>query len=354
MIVTLHQSALIQVRRFGARLLFSLPGALLERLAGDRAGRYDGPPLDPSSRLVLRAIERGPKLEDLGPVAARRRLANLTSLVGWRSTRLDSVVEESIPRGESVPPLRVRVLRPYGLDRRAPALIYLHGGGWVLGGLESHHHLACVLAARARCVVLVVDYRLAPEHPFPAAYDDTLAAYRWTLDAAERLGLDPERIALGGDSAGGNLAAAACLELRREARPPCAQLLIYPVTDTARATASYLELASGYGLERSTMDWFFDCYLPLAPKRAAALEDPRVAPLRASDFADLPPAVVGTAAVDILRDEGDAYAESLRAAGVEVVHRSFPGLIHGFANMAALPAARRAMETLIDDFAALL
>ena len=223
----------------------------------------------------------------------------------------------------------------------SPLLVYYHGGGWVIGDLDTHDDPCRFLASRSGAGVLSIDYRLAPEHPFPAAAEDAFAAYQWALANAERLGADPRRIAVGGDSAGGNLAAAACLMARDgDAPPPAMQLLIYPVTETAGTARSRRTFGEGFLLTRGDMDWFEERYLPPGVDRG----DPRVALLEAGDLSGLPPAYFAIAGFDPLRDEALAFATRLREAGVPVATRLHPGLVHSFANLTAIcPTARAAM-----------
>jgi acetyl esterase len=223
----------------------------------------------------------------------------------------------------------------------APLLVHYHGGGWVIGDLETADDPARFLAAHAGVDVLSIDYRLAPEHRFPAAIDDAWAAYAWAAANTERLAADPTRIAVGGDSAGGNLAAAVCLLARDEgAPPPAMQLLIYPVTEAGIDTASRRLFGEGFLLTRRDMDYFEDRYLGSDADAA----DPRVSPLRADDLSGLPPAYVATAGFDPLRDEAETYALRMREAGVRVALRRHPGLVHTFANLTAIcPSARQAM-----------
>jgi acetyl esterase len=222
-----------------------------------------------------------------------------------------------------------------------PLLVYYHGGGWVIGDLETHDNPCRFLAANAGAAVLAIDYRLAPEHPFPAAAEDAVAAYSWALANAGDLGADPRRIAVGGDSAGANLAAVASLQAREEGVPvPAMQLLIYPVTETAEELPSRRMFDEGFLLTRRDMDFFEGRYLPPGADRS----DPRVSILKAPDLSGLPPAYVATAGFDPLRDEGEAYALRLREAGVRVALRRHPGLVHTFANLTAVSrSARQAM-----------
>lgn len=223
----------------------------------------------------------------------------------------------------------------------APLLVYYHGGGWVIGDLDTHDDPCRFLAAHAGVRVLSVDYRLAPEHPFPAAAEDALAAFQWAVANAAELGVDPGRIGVGGDSAGANLAAATCLSARDAAAPsPTMQLLIYPVTETAGTARSRQTFAEGFLLTRGDMDWFEERYLPPGVDRT----DVRVDLLSAPDLSGLPPAYIATAGFDPLRDEGEELARRLREAGVQVALRRHPGLVHSYANLTAIcPTARAAM-----------
>lgn len=233
----------------------------------------------------------------------------------------------------------VRVYRP-GPEDNLPCLVYFHGGGWVIGDLETHDNVCRNLASEAQCVVVATDYRLAPEHPFPAPFDDCYTVTRWVADNAGKLNIDASRIALGGDSAGGNLTACVSLRIKDEGGPAIAhQLMIYPVTDTALDTGSYKANGEGYMLTRDSMAWFFDHYLGDSTDRA----HPYISPLQAKDLSGLPPATIITAEFDPLRDEGEAYGERLKKAGVETLVRRFDGMIHGFFSMTdLLPSAREA------------
>jgi acetyl esterase len=238
-------------------------------------------------------------------------------------------------------PLEARLYAPTPTERPGGLLLYLHGGGWVSGDLDTHEGPCRLLAHHAGVPILAVHYRRAPEHPFPAAVDDAFAALRWTRDHAGALGADPSGIAIGGDSAGGNLAAVASRVARDAGEPaPAMQLLIYPVTDLSEKHRSYRLFREGFYLTEGDMDWYRDHYL----SDEETLRDPRVSPLLVEDLSGLPPAYVVTAGFDPLRDEAEAYARRLEEAGVPVAVRRHTGLIHGFANLSAvLPAARAAM-----------
>jgi len=236
-------------------------------------------------------------------------------------------------------PIPMRFYTPPGkAEGPMPLLVYFHGGGWVIGDLDTHDGLCRFLAANAGVLVLSVGYRLAPEHPFPAAVEDAFAAFYWAAEQAAGMGADPRRVAVGGDSAGGNLAAVVSVLARDAGGPdPAMQLLIYPVTD-AEDSASRRLFAKGFLLTKADMDWFEGHYLP----SAGTAEDPRVSVLRTDDLSGLPPAYVATAGFDPLRDEGEAYAERMRAAGVRVALRRHPGLVHSFANLTAVSRTSRA------------
>jgi acetyl esterase len=281
-----------------------------------------------------------PPLNEMSVPDARATYAAAAAEHGLVAEPVAEVADGIIPGPAGEIP--VRVYTPAG-SRPLPVLIYFHGGGYVLGNLDVVHGPCTVLANRAHAIVVSVDYRLAPEHPFPAAVNDALAATRWVSDNAALIGADPERIAVGGDSAGATLAAVTALLCRDEGGPALAyQLLLYPATDAVSFSASYAENGEGYFLTRDLMTWFYRHYLPEAGDR----EDWRASPLRAADLTGLPPALVVTAEYDPLRDEGEAYAQRLREAGVAVTATRYAGQIHAFAaNLAgAMDEGRRALE----------
>jgi acetyl esterase len=246
----------------------------------------------------------------------------------------------------TLPPISARLYRPR--SGTLPLLVYFHGGGWVVGSVALADPFCRAIANASSCAVLSVEYRLAPEDRFPAAADDAYAATRWSADHASELGIDPSRIAVGGSSAGGNLAAVVTLMSRERGAPEIAfQLLHVPVTDHDFGTASYRANGTGFGLTLKGMQWFWDHYAPDPRTR----EEPFASPLRATDLSGLPPAHVVTAECDPLRDEGKAYAARLLEAGVATTYVEYPGMVHGFTGMAmAIPLGR----TAIDDMGAAL
>lgn len=334
-------------RRFVGRLL-RLPSRLLESLAGGPVV-VDGRRLDPIYRFLLRFAARGPKIHHMEPEASRRWLKKKLELVRTDPLLMDRVEDREIETAAG--PLPVRIYLPPNLaEDPAPAVVYFHGGGWVQGDLDSHHPLCTLLAQRVPCRVISVDYRLGPEHPFPGAVEDAVAAYRWVVGEAASLRIDPNRIALVGDSAGGNLATVACLALRNvgDVPPPCLQVLMYPVTDRLREGGSYELFADGFALDRDSVKWFFLHYV--GDERG--IDDPRFAPLCAPDLTGLPTALVATAFFDVLRDEGDEYARALADAGVEVRHFSFDDQVHAFANFTGVvPSARAAVDEICSEMA---
>ena len=236
-----------------------------------------------------------------------------------------------------------RVYRPVGReDAELPVYVHFHGGGWVLGDLDSHDGLCRGLCARSGALVISVDYRLAPEHPYPAALDDAWESVLWIAANEGELGADASRLAVGGDSAGGALAATVCRRARDEGGPDIRfQALIYPVTDMTLSLPSMAELAEGYNFTRDAMAWFRDLYLP----DEASWKDPDASPVFAEDLGRLPPALIVSAGFDPLRDDAKAYADALTAAGVPAEYVCYGGMIHGFLNMpAVLDDGREAVE----------
>ena len=285
--------------------------------------------LDPESQGLLEAMAAAnrPAWHTLSPQAAREQyLALRPTAQGPRPDGV-TVTDRTIDGSAGKIPLRLYRPERAASDARLPALVYAHGGGWVFGNLDSHDVLCAQLALDAGIVVVSVDYRLAPEARFPGAFDDVAAALKWVSSQGATVGIAADRLAIGGDSAGGNLAAAVSIWARDNGGPKLRmQLLAYPVTDAAARTDSYKLFHQGYGLDAPAMEWFFDHYTPDKATRA----DWRVSPLRAPSLGGLPPALVITAGYDPLVDEGKAYAERLRTAGVEVAYHEYPDMVHGF------------------------
>ena len=300
-------------------------------------------PLDPHAKRFLDMMAAaGPKTAAADTIEARRNaFARLMALSG-PGPALANVIDEAIAGPEAAIPLRVYT--PQSATARPPAIIYFHGGGLVAGSLDTHDRLCRVLAEGCDAVVIAVGYRLAPEHKFPAAIADAEVATDWVCAHATALVIDRERIAVAGDSGGGTLAAIVCQTMRGRQSPPIAlQLLLCPVLDFAAESASRRELAEGYLLDRATLDRDLAHYSPGNLDRT----DPRVSPLRAADVAGLPTALIHTAEFDPLRDEGAAYAERLRQAGVPVRYSCHAGMIHHFYGLTSvIPAARRALDAI--------
>jgi acetyl esterase len=292
--------------------------------------------LDPDAAAVYKAFQEAgrPPYESVSPAEARELYLKGRFVTNPEPPELASVKEIAIPGpGGAIP---ARVYTPKTLRRNdgmAPCLVFFHGGGWVIGDLDSHDVVCRKLADEGELIVVSVDYRLAPEHKFPAAVDDAIAATRWIAEHAKQHGIDPSRLMVGGDSAGGNLAAVVAIAARDGNGPAIAgQLLIYPATDFTMAHPSHSEPETSILLTHSVILWFRDHYL----NGAADVHDWRASPARARTLIGLPPAYVLTAGADPLRDEGDEYAHRLTEAGVAVTYRHFPGQFHGFFTMGKL------------------
>jgi acetyl esterase len=288
--------------------------------------------LDPQAQRVCEMIIASgrPPIETLTPNEAR--VAYLASRAALQPDPEEVAEVRELAAAGPAGRIPLRLYRGKGSDgaRPQPALIYFHGGGWVIGDLQSHDQICRALANAARLIVLAVDYRLAPEHKFPAAVEDAVAATNWIAQHAPELGVDRGRLAVGGDSAGGNLAAVVALTARDSAAPRLgAQLLIYPGTDMGMDHASHHHHAEQLPLTRAAVRWFVTHYLNDAREN----KDWRASPLKAAHFKGLPPALVITAGFDPLCDEGDAYAAALQRDGVFVTHQRFAGQIHGFLTM---------------------
>ncbi len=291
-------------------------------------------------------------MSSMTPEAARHYYARLCRVLDEAPLNVGRTSELTIPMRSG--PRLGRAYYPQGADEGTgaiPGLVYYHGGGFTIGSIETHDALCRRLCVAANCVVVSVDYRLAPEEPFPAAVEDCYDAYRWVRDQAHALGIASERIAVGGDSAGGNLSAVVSSIARDEGLPtPYVQLLIYPgVSNVDHAGRKRPELQTGYGLDEKTLLWFHENYL-----HEGDGDDPHASPLHLPSHESLSPAIVVTAHFDLLCDEGVEYAAKLEAAGVPVTHLHFKDLPHGFVTMSVLPRAREAIADLATELRAAL
>ena len=304
--------------------VFALPRPLRRLIAGPPI-RRDGQELALDAQLLLRMLAlTNTSLGGGDAETARAQLELRRDLVGSGVTGVRTRDLDIPSDGDD--PLPARLYEPVNLAPGSPLLVYFHGGGWVIGSVETHDATCRYLARNAQVRVLSVDYRLAPEHSFPAAAEDALTAFRYAARNADALGADSSAIAIGGDSAGANLAAAVCLATMGKGPRPVFQLLFYPATDASTRRRSRDLFADGFFLTDDDMTWFLDHYCPDVEMRG----DPRISPLLADDLRGLPPAYIATAGFDPLRDEGNAFADRLREAGVPVVKRQHDDLIHGF------------------------
>jgi acetyl esterase len=328
------------VQRALLRGLVALPEPLVRVAAGPRVRSPDGYVLDVEAQLLLRAAEATgrPEPSELGVAGARAEMEQSVPIVDYRSVAARSA-DQSIPGPRG--PLPVRIYHPRSRCAPRPVLVYFHGGGFVVGSIASHDGVCRTLAREADAIVVSVEYALAPEARFPAGVDDAVAATRWVIAEAESFGGDPRSVAVGGDSAGGNLAAVVAQVTRADARRPVFQLLVYPATDLTRSLPSHRLFREGYMLTEKSIDWYLANYLNNDREKT----DPRASPLFAPDLRGLPRALVLTAGFDPLRDEGRAYADKMRAAGVEVDDWCVGGAIHGFFSFGGVFVhAKRAIE----------
>lgn len=330
------------LHRLALRATLSLPGAVLRGLTGGGVVHVGGRTLDPRLQFLAAQAGAEPPLAALAPAEARKAVAGrLAPLMGRPEpgVRIESLM---IPGGAG--DVGARAYRSVDQDPQAPLMVFAHLGGGVVGDLDTAEAFCGLLAGVARCPVLSVNYRLAPEHRFPAGLEDFLAAVRWARDNAGRFGAPAGRIAVGGDSIGGNFAAVTALAMKRAGEPPPAlQLLIYPLLDVASESPSMATYARAWPLGRATLDWFMGHYLGAG----GAPGDPRLSPLRAVDLSGLAPAVIAGAGFDPLLDQGEAYARRLLAAGVPVTYRCWDGLAHAFtAFTGVVPVAERACREI--------
>jgi acetyl esterase len=314
-----------RIQRFLVRTLLSLPAPILRLMSGGGVVYRGGRTLEPRFQFLAAAAARRPSLTALSPEEGRRAAAQALAPFAPRPEPGVRIEPISIPGPNGAVP--ARAYRPEIQDPRTPVIVYAHMGGGVIGDLEISNAFCRTLARIARAPVVSVDYRLAPEHRFPAGLEDMLAAYRYCRDNAARFGAPAGAAAIGGDSMGGAFTAAIVQMLRHAGEPqPALQLLIYPCVDVASETPSMATYADAYPLSRATMDWFLGHYL--TPDANPA--DPRLSPVREPDLSGLAPAIVVTAGFDPLVDQGEAYAKRLQAAGVPVIYRCYDSLAHGF------------------------
>ncbi len=324
------------------KLILSLPSPVLRALSGGGVVYKGGRTLDPRFQFFAHAAKKLPPMSSLSPAEAVAGSAK--GLAAVQGPLEPGVRTESLSIEGPNGPIPCRAYRPESQDADAPLIVYAHMGGGVIGDLETCHAFCSILARIVRTAVISVDYRLAPEHRFPAGLEDVLAAYRWARDNTSRFGAPPVPPAIGGDSMGGNFAAIVAQEMKRTGEPqPAAQILIYPAVDVASETPSMTTYADAYPLTKATMDWFMGHYM--GPDADPA--DPRLSPDKTQDLSGLAPAVIATAGFDPLVDQGEAYAKRLQADGVPVLYRCYDSLAHGFtAFTGAIPATDAACREI--------
>lgn len=326
-----------------SRTLLRLPASIMLRLSGQPRIQLDGEQLEPDIQLFLKLHARwSAPLNSSTPEAVRRRTHHEALVHRGPEIRIGAVKEVTVAGGAG--PLRALHYLPERPGHAPPLLVYFHGGGYVLGDLVTHDSACRLLVKHSGAQVLSVEYRLAPEHRFPAAIEDAAAAFRWAAEHAAELGADPRRVAIGGDSAGGNLAVVVTQVMKSSGGPrPWAQVLIYPKVERTVRRPSLDLFAQGFFLTGDDIAWFQKNYLE---GTGASLADPRISPLLSPDLSGLPPALVVTAAFDPLRDEGEEYARALQKAGVPVKFRRLPGMVHGFINLVGVSPS--ALSTMIE------
>ena len=322
----------LRAQAAAARAVLRLPPSVLVRLAGGAPVARDGCVLDPQTQMLTWLAERlGRAGRGRGDVARERvEFDREAAAFVRKESPLATVRDERVSAN-----VKVRVYVPRGARKDGAAVMFIHGGGFVLGGLTSHDPIVRALAHDTGLVVVAVDYRLAPENLFPCAADDATEAFRWMVREAGALGIDPTRIAVTDDSAGGNLSAVVSLDTKDDAVRPRFQALVYPATDSTWSFPSMTTMATGGLLDRDSVGWFRGSYTP----DAATWTLPRVSPWFADDLAAQPPTLVQTAGFDPLRDEGEAYGEKLRAVGVDVKVKRYRSLSHGYLNLIGTVAA---------------
>ena len=335
----------MSVQGMALRLIAKLPDSVLVKLSGGVPLEVGGRTLNPLLQFIRAQGVKLPSMTSMTPVEAREAMRVGLADLQPKPRVMASKEDLSIPvEGGEIP---CRMLTPKDAGNTSPIALYFHQGGCVIGDIDSCEPFCTLLADEAECRVLMVGYRKAPEFPFPTAAEDAIAAHRYAVAHAEALNIDPARIIVAGDSAGGGLSAVICQAMKSAGEPmPCAQVLIYPWVDALPNTESYVEHEYGYPLDKATMGWFADLYLT-KPEDA---DDFRVSPIRTEDLSGLPRALVYTVGFDPLRDEGKAYADKLRAAGVNVEYTCFDHLSHSFTALGGIvPAAMDACLKVAGD-----
>jgi len=325
-------------------MMLKLPGLFSALWYLGRRTQLDGNTLDAKVQLICSIVDRvrTVPVSEMTPEMSREQLATFSKLLGGGPTPVDKITDMTVPGPAGDMP--ARLYRPANAaPGPLPILVFYHGGGWIQGDIDTHDEPCRILANHSGGLVLSIYYRLAPEHKFPAGVDDCLAAYRWVRDHGTDIGADPTRIAVGGDSAGGNLSVVVCQQIAKLGETgPGFQLLLYPATDSRRDSKSYQLFQDGFFLTRERIDWYLQLYLDDFEKD---LQDPRFSPVFTDDLSDQPPALTITAGFDPLRDEGRAYHEALQAAGVTSEYIQYDGMIHAFINMAGvLPQGAAALQ----------
>ncbi len=324
------------------RLMMKLPPSWLVKMSGGKPFELGGRTLDPHFQFMMNGAKDQPPMSSLSPEVARAASAQgiamfdapLPNGVTAEDSRIE-LADRNIP---------IRIYRPEGQDPNIPVMVFYHFGGGVIGDLETCHAFCGLMASIVKGPIISVDYRLAPEHKWPAGVEDAIASYEWALEHAESFGAPPGQASVGGDSMGGHLSAIVAQEMKRDHKPqPVLQLLIYPAVEIVSDTPSMHIFADAYPLSKDTMDWFMDHYVP----EGADVNDPRLSPLHETNLEGLAPAIVVTAGFDPLSDQGKLYADRLNDAGVETQFRCYDSLAHGFtAFIGGSPAAAKACREI--------
>lgn len=336
------------VQRIMLKLFAKLPGGILVRMAGGKAIEIRGRTLDPMMQLLWVEGKKQPSVTEATPEQARGVMDEAASLLSGPVPPQVSVDNRVVPGAAGDIPIRIYSAPATG---SLPMVLFFHQGGFVIGGLETCHAFCALLAEEAQCVVVNVDYRMAPEHRFPAPVEDAFSVYQWAVANGAEVGGDPARIAVCGDSAGGMLSALICQEAQRSGwQLPVCQVLLYPWLIPHSGLPSYEDFGDAYPLTADIMKWFSSLYFT----DETQFSDPLASPGEQADLSGLPPAVIAAAGFDPLSDEAGAYAERLKEAGVPVTYRCFESLPHSFCMMGLVPAALAAQHLIAADVRALI